>query len=272
MVLGEVQAVLLHALDGHAWSHGLGKPVDVEHLVVELALELGAEVVREGLGAMDACPQVKVTRRVHAHLDGGVGDVHRIARRAADDGGTHLLEHANLTLGVARAHGNGGAAGGDAAVVSAETPREEAVAIAHVADVIGAAVHVLDAAGEALAPDPEVALGVGTHGGHACGAGRHVNLPDVAHRHGEHAVRIRITEVLLGDEGSPAQVIEGLDGVGVKARLVKAPLVERDVLVAGHYRPLEPIELHLLDLLVRHPKHFLLIGHANPSLPAVDAA
>ena len=48
-----------------------------------------------------------------------------------------------------------------------ETTGEQAVAVAHVHDVIGAAVRKLDAAGEAIAPALEVAVRVATDRGDA---------------------------------------------------------------------------------------------------------
>ena len=45
MVLGDMKAVLLGALDGDARAHDLGEAVDVVDLDAELALEVLAELV-----------------------------------------------------------------------------------------------------------------------------------------------------------------------------------------------------------------------------------
>ena len=193
VVLGEVQALLLHALDGHARSHRLGEAVDVEHGVTELLLELGAEVVREGLGAVDAGTQVELLLRVDAHRHRRVGDVHGVGGRAAQNRGAHLAQDANLALGVARADGDNRAARHLGAVVRAEAAGEQAVAVADLADVVLAAVGVPDAAREAVAPELQVVLGVAAHGRDAGGAAGHVDLADVLHRHREELVGIVVT-------------------------------------------------------------------------------
>jgi len=43
VVFGQVQTLLFPAFDGNARAHGLGEPVYVEHLVIELLLKVGAE-------------------------------------------------------------------------------------------------------------------------------------------------------------------------------------------------------------------------------------
>ena len=91
----------------------------------------------------------------------------------------------DLALGVAGADGDGGAAGGDAAVVSAEAAGKEAVAIADLHDVVLVAVGVVDGVREALAPDLYVVLGVGAHGRDAGRARRNVDLTNVLERRGE---------------------------------------------------------------------------------------
>ena len=264
VVLGDVEALLLPALDGHARAHGLGEAVDVEHVVAELALEVAAEVVRERLGAVDAGAQIEVTCRVEAHLDRGVGDVHRVGGGAGQDGGAHLAQDADLALRVAGADGDGGAAGGDASVVSAEAAGKEAVAVADLHDVVLVAVGVVDGAREALAPDLYVMLGVGAHGRDAGRARRHVDLADVLERHGEHTVRIGVAQVLLLHEGNASDVVERLDRVRVEPGLVEALLVERDVLVHVDDGLLYPGELDLVELLARRVKNAVVVAHWAP--------
>ena len=139
----------------------------------------------------------------------------------------------------------------------AQAAGEQAVAVADVDDVVGAAVCVLDAAREALAPDLEVVLGVAAHRRHAGGAGGHVDLLHLGERRGEHAVGIVVAQVLLGHERGLLEVREGLDRVRVKARLVEALLVEGHVLVALDHGLLDALELDLLDLLVGRVENLL---------------
>ena len=142
-----------------------------------------------------------------------------------------------------------------------QTACEQAIAVAHVADVVLAAVGILDAAGEAVAPNVDVMLGVAAHGGDAGGAGGHVNLAHVLHGHGEHAVGVVVAQVLLGGEGGLLQVGQRLHRVGVEACLVKEVLVERNVLVDVDDGLLQALELNLLNLLVGHMQNLVLLTH-----------
>ena len=95
-----METVLLGALDGDARPHDFGEAVDVVDLDAELVLEVLAELVGEGLGPVDARLEVwEVLLR--PHLDRGVGDVHGIARGAADDGRPHGAQDVDLSLGIA---------------------------------------------------------------------------------------------------------------------------------------------------------------------------
>ena len=142
----------------------------------------------------------------------------------------------------------------------AKAAGEQAIAVADVDHVILATVCVLDAAREALAPDVEVVLGVAAHRRHAGGAGGHVDLLHLGERCGKHPVGVVVAQVLLGDERRLLQVVEALDGVGVKAGLVEALLVERHVLVARDHGLLDALELHLFDLLVGRVENLLHVA------------
>ncbi len=93
-----------------------------------------------------------------------------------------------------------------------------------------------------------------------------MNLADVLHRHGEHVVRIIVTQVLLGGEGSLGKVIKRLNRVGIKASLVKEVVVKLDVLVALDHGLLDALELDGLQLLVGHLQDVLRFLHNEPSL------
>ena len=145
--------------------------------------------------------------------------------------------------------------------MGAQTACEQAVTVAHVADVVLAAVGVLDAAGKAVAPDVDVMLGVAAHRGNAGGAGGHVNLAHVLHGHGEHAVGVVVAQVLLGGEGGLLQIGQRLHRVGVEACLVKEVLVKRNVLVDVDDSLPQALELDLLNLLVGHMQNLVLLTH-----------
>lgn len=153
VILGDMQAVLLIALHGDTRPHDLGQTVNVINLIAELVLEVLAELVRERLGAMDAGLEREVLLGVKAHLDGGIGDVHGIARCAAQDGRAHGLQDLDLALRVAGRHRDGLRTHGKAAVMRTQATGEQAVAVADVHDVIDIAVGIADAAAEAVTQD-----------------------------------------------------------------------------------------------------------------------
>ena len=127
VVLVDVHAGLAEALVGHAGAAHLGEAVDVERVLAEAGLDLHAELVGPGLGAVEADaqrqvlgPQAAVARRV--------GQVHGVGRRAAQGGGAEVAHDLELPLGVAAGDGHDGAAQALGAEVQAEPAGEEAVA------------------------------------------------------------------------------------------------------------------------------------------------
>ena len=167
--------------------------------------------------------------------------------------------------------------------MGAKAAREEAVAVGNLHNVVGAATRVANAAREAVCPEVKVMLGVGAKRGHARGARRHVDLSNVREGHGKHAVGGRVAQVLLGHKGRVGKVIERGQVIGVKARLVKGALVERDVLVAVDQRAAHAHKLHLLELLVRKVRNVrrlrvagnrravVLVCHAIPPFEPICA-
>ena len=76
---------------------------------------------------------------------------------------------------------------------------------------------------------------------------------------GEQAKRIRIAHILLHGKGKLLDVFERFDMVRVDACLIKALLVERDVLVAANGNVTQTLELKFLELRVVHALDFFLI-------------
>ena len=93
VVLGQVQAAHLLALEGHARAHDLGQAVHVAVLHAQLLGDLVAHALAAGLGAVDAGTNLQVGCRVDAHLDGGIGDMQGVGRRARQHIDLHILEH-----------------------------------------------------------------------------------------------------------------------------------------------------------------------------------
>ena len=74
----------------------------------------------------------------------------------------------------------------------------------------------------------------------------------LAQRHGEHAVGVVEAQVLLGGEGEPMEVVEGLDILGDDPQLVELAAVAGDVLVGPVEGGLQALQLQLRQFLARH--------------------
>ena len=74
--------------------------------------------------------------------------------------------------------------------------------------------------------------------------------------HRKHLVGVGPGQIVAGGEGQPGQVLQGLAILREEAQFVELLLVERDVLVDPGEGGLEPLQLHLSQLL---PIHLLRI-------------
>ena len=84
--------------------------------------------------------------------------------------------------------------------------------------------------------------------------------------HRKHLVGVGPGQIVAGGEGQPRQVLQGLAILREEAELVELLLVERDVLVDPGEGGLEPLQLHLGQLLPIHllrilieDRHFFLL-------------
>ncbi len=263
VVFCDMEPLLCQALHGDTRSHGLCQAIDIEDLVVELLLKLFPEVVGECLCAVDADTQMELAGRIDAHGDGRICDMHGIARRAAEDGRAHLAHDPDLALGVAGRDGYRRASCCLGTIVGTEAAREEAIAIGNLRHIVRSAVGIPDATGEALSPEVQVMLCIGADGRYTGRAGGDMDLAHFGKRHGKHAIRIGIPQVLLRNEGSLLHIIEAGDGIGIKARLVEALLVEGDLLVTLDGGLLDSLELQRLNLVVRQRQDVFLRLHAS---------
>jgi len=130
--------------------------------------------------------------------------------------------------------------------VGPEAAREEAVAVGVVDDVVLREPRHDEAAGHELGPGVDIALRV-THDGRAARGSRGgVDANHARHGHGEEAVGVVVPQVLLGREGKPPQVVQGLDVVGFDAGIIEAALVEPDGVVDALDHLLKPFDLQRL--------------------------
>ena len=149
----------------------------------------------------------------------------------------------HLALGLAAAERDDGAAQPLGAVVGAQAAGEQAVAVGDMHLVAGPAAGGVDGARHQLRPHVDVVPGVADHGRLAGGAAGGVHAHHLLARHGEHAERIGVAQVLLGGEGELRQVGEGFQVVRLYAGLVELAPVVGDVVVGMLERPAQAGQL-----------------------------
>ena len=261
LVFGDMQTVAFGAFHSDAGTHDFGKAVDVAVFHAEFLADFFAHMLGCGLCAQDDAGNREILRRVIAHLDRRIGDEKRIRRRGAEDVGFEILHDLNLTLRIARGHGNDGAAGHLAAHMSSETAREQTIAVRDLHRGFGAAADHGNAASEAITPVLQVVFRIAYNGsltGRARGGMETLDLGAVDREQPE---RIRVTHILLDDKRKSLDVFQGFDGVRVQTRLVESLLVQRDVFVRMLDSPSQALHLQGFEFGARHALDFLLIVH-----------
>src|SRR5664280_582244 len=249
VVLPDVQAVLgLHALVGDAGSHHLRQPVDVDRVHVQPRLDLVAHDIGPRLRAEDSDLE-----RGLSGVDAAAGELiqqrQHVRRGNHDDVRPEVLDQRDLSLGHAAGHWNDRAAQLLRAVVRAQPPGEQAVAIGHVHLVPRSPTRRPDRPGHHLGPGVNVAAGVPDDGGPA---GRPAGGMDPSHplgRYGEHPERVVVAKVVLRGERKARQVGQSPAVVGMDAGGGEGLPVERHVVVGMPQRPAQPFQLQRRQLV-----------------------
>ena len=166
-----------------------------------------------------------VLLRVDALAAEFVGDVEHVGRGDHDDGRLEVADQLHLLFGLPAGHRDHRAAELFGAVMGAEAAGEQPVAVGDVDDVARPAAGGVDRAGHQVGPHVDVGLGVADDGRLAGRAARGMDAHHLLARHGEHAVRVVVAQVLLGGEGKPREVgqrpeVVRMDAGGVEFRLV----------------------------------------------------
>src|SRR5207249_8431387 len=246
MIVGDVKPVARLALAGDAGSDDLRQSVEVDRAEAERVLERNPDAVGPGLGAEQADAQSELARRP-ARLGQRLGQVQREGRCAREHVGLEVLQQQMVARRVARRDRHDGHAEALGAVVEAEPAREETVAERDVQQVAAARAGGRERARHHLAPDVEIAGGVGGDGRLALGAGGSVDPGNLWAGHGQEAERVLLAEVALADERKAGEIRERADPGAAQPLAVK-----RDVLAGPLERVLEPFELQLLARRARH--------------------
>ena len=244
-----MKAVLrLDAFIGDARPHDLRKPVDIDRVHVERLFNLAAHGVGPRLGAKDADLQ-RGLARVEALFGVFVEDRQAVRWGDSDPLGPEILNQPHLALG----HAAGDWRAGEAEIIGpqmyAEAAGEEAIAIGVMQHVAGAEAGGAKGPRDDLTPHIQIALGVTDDGGLTRGAGGGVNARHLLPRHGEHAERVIVPEVLLHRERELREIRQRGQIIGVNARRIEARLVMGNVVIGVAQRPFQAVKLKRGDLI-----------------------
>ena len=91
-----------------------------------------------------------------------------------------------------------------------------------------------------------------------------MDLDAIGQGDGKKTIGVVVAHILLGGEGQLGDVVEGLDVLGLHARLVELLLEELDVVVAALGGLLQALELDGLELIMGHMGDLVLVCHGPP--------
>ena len=220
----------------------------VDGIDIELCFDGLPHRGRPGLGAENSDPERRLPR-IDALPFHFLGDRQHVRRRHHDDVGLEIDDQLHLTLGHAAGHRDHGAAELFGAIVGAQAPGEQAVAVRDVHDVSSTPTGRADRASHDRGPGVDVLRGVADHSRPTRGPARGMDANHSLTRHGEHAKRVVIAQISLDRERKSGQIIERSKVVGSNARGVKGSAVMRDVVVGVPQRPLQAPQLQRLQLV-----------------------
>ena len=181
-------------------------------LDAELFFELLPHLLRPCLRAEDARAQLDLIAK--ALLFDGFCKIEGIGRGAAEEGRLKIDHELHLPVGIARRGGDGEAAHLVRAAVEPGAAREQAVAVAHLHDVLVGAARGDDGARTAFLPDVEVFLRVEGDDSLARRARSRLDADAALQRGRKKAVGVRFAQVVLREEGEQADIVEALDVLG----------------------------------------------------------
>ena len=194
-----------HTFIGHPRPHHLGEAINIHRVHVKSSLHLGPHGVGPRLGAKNTHIQ-RAFARIAALLAVFVQNREHIARRYHNGTGPEILDQAHLPVGHATADRHHGAAQPLGPVMRAQTAGKQPVAISdmhHIARPRAAGAH---GAGHYVGPRRNIVFGVAHHRGLPRGATGGMDAGNLRARHGKHAKRVVVAQVLLHGKGEFSEV------------------------------------------------------------------
>ena len=239
-----MDAAIVIAAHAHARAIDLSEAVDVVELDAQLVGDALAHLLAPALGTNEALREGELV--ADAFLGNALGQKQGVRRGGAQDGGLQVLHHAQLLLGVARAHGNGHGAHALGTELEADACGPQAITRRDVDAVFARAADGTVAASEHLGPVVNVLLGVRDDDGGAGRARRGVDANDFFVGNRLDSQGIRLAQVCLLGEGKLLEVLLRADGRHVDARELLG--VERTTLLNGRELFEDGVQLERLHL------------------------
>ena len=253
LVFPHVQAVVrLAVLARRADAAGFRHSVDVKALDVEALLDLAAHFVRERLGAEDADAQgrdVAIAGLFRVQL---LDDARNVGDDAAETLRAEVAHELYLALGVSGGGRHAEKPGLPATVIASETSIEKTERRHNLERIALLKTRHREAARHALRPLVQVVLGVRHDDRRAGGAGGHVELEKITPVDAVHLERIRLAEILLGEERKLGEVVKRLQVLGVREAALLQALAVEFVLPYAAETLLQAFELHLRVFVAAH--------------------
>ena len=251
MVFVDVRAILLGAFVADARAHDLAQTIEVIAFEAQAVLDLRTHILRPGLGAERADPQVDLVLG-NPDLLHRFGQVEGVRRGTGDARDAEVADQAGVLLGVAGRGGHDRRTHHLHTVVGTQAAREQAVAIRDGEGVLTAYAIGGQTARHTLAPDADVLAGIAHDRGITGGAGRSVDADDFALRGGLQAEGIIVPQILLGREREFHDIIDRADVAWGEVHLLELVAVERDIVVDILHNLVQPLALQLSHLLAAH--------------------
>ena len=247
VVLVDVEAVPLGALEGDAGADELGQAVIVECLQMEPPLDLFPHRLAPGLGPEEAGTEPKLLG-----MDAPIPQIRRdadgVARRADEGRGLVVAHDRHLPAQALARRGDHRGADLLGTVMEAEAGRRQVIVEGDLDEVVLGEVGGPQDPGDQGSPDGDVAGRVADDDRLSRGARGRMDPHDVLERHGEHPVGIARPQVLLRREGELRQVAGRLYLLDVHSEAGEALAVEGHVLAGAVEGRLEALYLDLLEV------------------------
>ena len=204
-----------------------------------------------GLGTKNADPQLALAQ-VNALLLCYFGHRQRVGRRRAQDIGTQVHDQGDLAFGRTTRHRHHRRTQALGAVMRAQAPGKQTIAVGIVNDVTTACAGRMHGARHQARPVFDIGLGVANDRGLAGGAAGCMDACHIFQGTREHAKGIGVAQIGLVSEGNAPQIVGRAHLFRNNPGLIEAPSVQFHVIVGIAQRCPEAIKLQVLQRVARH--------------------